>query len=502
MPPEQAGEWPCPHAPDLTAEPHRWARLRDLGGPHRNGVFCLRLEDNCLRSQASHTAPGAISMSANRSRLLSLALAIAAAGLLYGAISGHSRFTNDRGGTDFNVFYSAGRTILDGNASALYSVYTERGPGFTYVYLPMFAVLMAPLSFLPIALGSIIWNLLSLSMVFHSARILYRGCFPAASSDGSLRYPFLIYLIAASVVCLAENLLLGQVHIVLMYLIVLAWKYQRTRMEWAAGCFIGAAAVLKLLPAVFGLYFLLRGQYRALASMCATMLLLVAVVPAIVIGFDTNRSLVNEFYEMQIRPLVSGETTEADIYSRTARQKTLHDQDLGALLMRHFAVDHYLVEEVQAERYQFLNLLSLNTSSVRGLMFPLFATLTIITTIVFFRHRSAIDSEEGAGDLFFSAFVLLSLLLSPRIRLSYLTVLMIPYALMIRNLLAGSDTHTTSSSKRILAVSIGSIALFSLPLFRALTVLYYGLAFLFFGLLRLLVSQDARSLQPDGSTER
>ena len=176
-------------------------------------------------------------MSVNRSRVLSLALAIAAAGLLYGAISGYSRFTNDRGGTDFNVFYSAGRTVLDGNASALYSVYTERGPGFTYIYLPMFAVLMAPLSFLPIAIGSIIWNLLSLSMVFHSALILYRGCFPAASRDGSLRYPFLIFLVAASVVFLAENLLLGQVHIVLMYLIVLAWKYQRTRMEMGGWLF-------------------------------------------------------------------------------------------------------------------------------------------------------------------------------------------------------------------------------------------------------------------------
>ena len=78
-------------------------------------------------------------MSTTRTRLLWLALLIAAAGLLYGALSGHARFTNDRGGTDFNVFALAGRTVLDGNASELYSLHTERGPGFTYIYLPLFA---------------------------------------------------------------------------------------------------------------------------------------------------------------------------------------------------------------------------------------------------------------------------------------------------------------------------------------------------------------------------
>lgn len=439
-------------------------------------------------------------MSANKTRLLLLAVTLAAAGLLYGALSGYSRFTNDRGGTDFNVFYLAGRTILDGNASELYSLQTERGPGFPYIYLPMFAIVMAPLSSFPIAVTSIIWILLSLLMICHSALILYAGCSPGSSGDDSSKHPYLIYLIVASVAFLSENLLLGQVHILLMYLMVLAWRYQRTKMEWAAGFLIGAATVLKLLPAVFGLYFLLTRQYRALASMVITALLLVAVVPGIVIGFETNGRLVNEFYEAQVKPFVSGETTDAGIYARTAQQKTLHDQDLGALLMRHFAANHYFVEQLDAENYQFLNLLSLDTSSVRRLMFPLFAAFLTITTVVFFRRRRLIDSDTDAGDLFFALFVLLSLLLSPRIRLSYLAVLMIPYALLIRNLLTGNDERTVSLSKKSLAFSIGSIVLFSLPLFRALTILYYGLACLFFGLLRLLVTRDRHSLQEGGST--
>jgi alpha-1,2-mannosyltransferase len=209
-------------------------------------------------------------MSFTKTRLLLLAVTIAASGLIFGALSGHSRFTNDTGGTDFNVFYLAGQTVLEGNASELYSVYTERGPAYTYIYLPMFAVLMAPVASLPIASASVVWNLLSLAMIFHSALILGGGCFPAAGKDGSdasLKRPFVIYLLAAPVIFFAENLLLGQVHILLMYLIVLAWKYQRTRMEWTTGFLVGAAAVLKLLPAVFGLYFLLTRQYRALASM-------------------------------------------------------------------------------------------------------------------------------------------------------------------------------------------------------------------------------------------
>jgi hypothetical protein len=439
-------------------------------------------------------------MSTNRSRLLLLALLIAVAGLLYGALSGHARFTNDRGGTDFNVFYLAGSTVLDGNASELYSVRTERGAGYTYIYLPLFAVLMAPLSFFRIEITSIIWNLLSLLMIFHSVLILYAGYFPRALDDHALKRAYPVYLIAASVVFLAENLLLGQVHILLLYLLVLAWKYERVRMEWTAGSLLGAATALKLLPGVFLLYFLLTQQYRALVSMLITVLVCVSVLPAVVIGFETNGQLVREFYEMQLRPLVSAGTTEASIYARTAQQKTLHDQDFGALLMRHFAIDHYFVEEVNAENYRFLNLMSLNTSRVRQLMLPVFAALVIFMTVLYVRRRRVIDSDADARDLFFALFVLLSLLLSPRVRLAYLTVLMIPYGLLIRNLLEHTDERTVSLSRNTLALSLGSIVLFSLPLFRALTVLYYGLGFLFFGLIRLLVTKSASSRPPVGRT--
>jgi hypothetical protein len=438
-------------------------------------------------------------MSTTRTRLLRLALLIAVAGLLYGVLSGHSRFTNDRGGTDFNVFDLAGRTILDGNASELYAVYTERGPGFPYIYLPLFAVLMAPLSFFRIEVTSIIWNLLSLLMIFHSVKMLYAGYFSRSLDDHALKRAYPVYLVAASVVFLAENLLLGQVHILLLYLFVLAWKYERAKMEWAAGSLLGAATVLKLLPGVFLLYFLLTRQYRALVSMLITILVCVSVLPAIVIGFDTNAQLVSEFYEMQIRPLVSGGTADASIYARTAQRKTLHDQDFGALLMRHFAIDHYFVEEVNAENFRFLNLVSLNTSRVRQLMLPVFAALVIVTTAVYVRRRRLIDSDADAHDLFFALFVLLSLLLSPRVRLAYLTVLMIPYGLLIRNLLEDNDDRTVSLSRNTLALSLGSLVLFSLPLFRALTVLYYGLGFLFFGLIKLLVTKSANSRPPEGS---
>ena len=139
-------------------------------------------------------------MSVNRRGLLLLGVTIGAAGLLYGVLSGYARVTNDRGGTDFNVFYLAGRTVLDGHASELFSVYTARGPGYTYIYLPMFAILMAPLSSFPIHITSIVWSLLSLLMVGHSALILYRGCVSGSPAGASLKRPYLLYLLAASVV--------------------------------------------------------------------------------------------------------------------------------------------------------------------------------------------------------------------------------------------------------------------------------------------------------------
>ena len=133
-------------------------------------------------------------------------------------------------------------------------------------------------------------------------------------------------------------------------------------------------------------------------------------------------------------------------------------------------------------------------------MLPVFAALVIFMTVLYVRRRRVIDSDADARDLFFALFVLLSLLLSPRVRLAYLTVLMIPYGLLIRNLLEHTDERTVSLSRNTLALSLGSIVLFSLPLFRALTVLYYGLGFLFFGLIRLLVTKSASSRPPVGRT--
>jgi hypothetical protein len=129
-------------------------------------------------------------------------------------------------------------------------------------------------------------------------------------------------------------------------------------------------------------------------------------------------------------------------------------------------------------------------------MFVCFAAFLLAATVMFFRRRVFIESDPDGKDLFFALFVLLSLLLSPRIRLAYLTVLMIPYGLLIRNVLIQNDERTVYLSKMILALSVGSLLLFSLPLFRAMTVLYYGLAFLFVGLLKLLAIRDVHEFTP------
>src|SRR6185436_16126776 len=59
-------------------------------------------------------------------------------------------------------------------------------------------------------------------------------------------------------------------------------------------------------------------------------------IPAIVFGPATTETLLREFYELQVSPFVSLESNSHRIYHRTAMRKTPHDQDLRALLVRHF----------------------------------------------------------------------------------------------------------------------------------------------------------------------
>ena len=276
-----------------------------------------------------------------------------------------------------------------------------------------------------------------------------------------------------------ENIFLGQVHAVILYLMVLSFAAigrRRGAIVGAAG--VAVATAIKLLPAIFGVYFVIRREWRAFASFVLLLAVTTVAVPAMFLGPRTAFALLGEFYQIQVGPYLSGESTQHPIYARTAIRKTKHDQDLGALLMRHFTAEHGA---------RGLVLVRVNLRVVRSAMFGLFAVILAISVATAWPRAGDRVTEPRMTDLVFAVFVMLSLLLSPRNRSAYWTVLMIPWAVLLGRLM---DGRTPTRSRRLAGFTLGVSAICLRArgggsIFRTLTIGFWGQATLWSGLVAM-----------------
>ena len=349
-------------------------------------------------------------------------LTVVAVAVLAGGTSFYGRATIR--GTDFNVFYLGGHLVTEA-PEELYKQASKRGSTYTFLNPPFFAILMWPLAALPIGVSAV-------RMVRRQRRLhgpLGLGIRPAPRPPGpDGGFPGDDPAPGAPVH--AGEHFPRQIHAVILYLMVLSFAAIRRR----RGAIVGAAGVavataIKLLPGIFGVYFLIRREWRAFASFVLLLAVTTVAVPAMFLGPRTAFALLGEFYQLQVGPYLSGESTQHEIYVRTAVRKTPHDQDLGALLMRHFTAEHEAGGLLLHETGGLL-LARVNLRVIRSAMFGLFAVILKPISVATVWPRAGRATEPQMTDLVFAVFVMLSLLLSPRNRMAYWTVLMIPWAVL------------------------------------------------------------------------
>ena len=413
-------------------------------------------------------------------------LTVVAVAVLAGGTSFYGRATNR--GTDFNVFYLGGHLVTEA-PEELYERASKRGSTYTFINPPFFAILMWPLAALPIEVSTVAWFVVNVVCTGHSAWILSRLLAPPG-----LTAAFLAMTLLLALPYTLENIFLGQLHAVILYLMVLSFAAIRRR----RGAIVGAAGVavataIKLLPAIFGVYFLIRREWRAFASFVLLLAVTSVAVPAMFLGPRTAFALLGEFYQLQVGPYLSGESTQHEIYVRTAVRKTPHDQDLGALLMRHFTAEH---------EAGGLLLARVNPRVVRSAMFGLFAAILAISVATAWPRAGDRVTEPQMTDLVFAVFVMLSLLLSPRNRMAYWTVLMIPWAVLLGRLM---DSRTPTRSRCLAGFTLGVSAiacvLVEVYIIRAFTIGFWGQAALWGGLVAMC-HEERRAARLTSDLER
>ena len=180
-------------------------------------------------------------------------------------------------GYDFSFYWTAGKRLLNGEAiytaAQLAGPYAPQGQD-GFLYPPPFAALVAPLAALfpnDYRSAAWVWTGLGAVVLTLAVLVLWR------SERLGDRFPILAgrgrwFLVAAAFAFppVVGELVLGNVHLLLLGLLTVAWlgirrDEQRSdhRGEWIAGLAVGAAAIIKVFPGVLLLWFLLTRRYRA-----------------------------------------------------------------------------------------------------------------------------------------------------------------------------------------------------------------------------------------------
>ena len=180
---------------------------------------------------------------------------------------------------DIDVYRMGGRAWLDGRP--LYSdgvkFHTEAGLDLPFTYPPLAAIVFAPFAWLSLPAASAMITVVTLLLLIVSIWILVTGLgiaehWPAFTGAAWHRRVWLTAAIVAPAVIFLEpiksNFDFGQINVVLMTLVIADCVPRKT--AWPRGMLIGIAIALKLTPAVFLLYFLLRRDTRALITAAAS----------------------------------------------------------------------------------------------------------------------------------------------------------------------------------------------------------------------------------------
>jgi alpha-1,2-mannosyltransferase len=181
---------------------------------------------------------------------------------------------------DIDVYRMGGRAWLDG--TPLYSdgtlFHTRAGLDLPFTYPPLAAIVFAPFAWLSLGGAGVTITVITFLLLIVSTwivltrlRVWERWALDAGPAW--LRRWWLAAAIVGPAVIYLEpirsNFDFGQINVVLMTLVIADCVPRRT--PWPRGLLLGVAIALKLTPAVFLLYFLLRRDTRAMLAAAASM---------------------------------------------------------------------------------------------------------------------------------------------------------------------------------------------------------------------------------------
>jgi alpha-1,2-mannosyltransferase len=219
-------------------------------------------------------------------RLRVPALAIAAVGLVFGAIRLFGQFDY---GYDFAVYRGAGSAVLRHESVFGPWISLHIGHPLPFTYPPLAALFAVPFALISDHLGYALWNLASIVVLCFVVRASTRRLVPRFANPALALA--ILCAVALSLTPVQDEIGFGQVGIVLMAMCFFDCASDDPR--WPRGALVGTATAIKLVPGIFIPYLWLSGRRRAAAVATATFAGLTlagaAVMPSDAKSFWTDR---------------------------------------------------------------------------------------------------------------------------------------------------------------------------------------------------------------------
>lgn len=181
--------------------------------------------------------------------------------------------------------YLGGAAAID-HPGTLYSyVYADQTPDFPlpFTYPPFAAVVFYPLHLLPFGLVAFLWQIATMAALYGAIRISQRLTAAPAGPRGR-RLAMAWTAITIWIEPLRSTFDYGQVNVLLMTAVL--WAVYTTRW-WLSGLLVGAAAGIKLTPAISGVY--LAGARRWGAAVFSAVVFVATVGISVVVVGDQTR---------------------------------------------------------------------------------------------------------------------------------------------------------------------------------------------------------------------
>ena len=264
---------------------------------------------------------------------------------------------------------------------------------------PFSALPIVPLTLYSAIAAKRIWIILNLLFLAATAELMHR------STSLGRRRIWLLTLLAINP--LRTSFLYGQMHILVLLFVALAFYFHRLNRNVACGIFIALAGALKIYPLFFGLYFLWKKQWTvALATCCASL-------GIVLIGTLWMGSSVVHIYATQILPRsLQGEVI--DPYN-------IHLASAAALFHRLFLFEPALNPTPL-----------IYSPSLYAAVYPLWQLAVFIPMFALFRPS---PTEPDREKLEWATFLFALLLLSPVPSIYHFVVMVLSMVLLVDVLL-------------------------------------------------------------------